>query len=459
MVFSSLNFLYVFLPSVLVAYFIVPQRLKNYVLLAFSLLFYFVGEPKYVLILVFSSISDYIHALIIEKNRGKKTAKYALISSILINLSILGFFKYADFIIGTINAGLGIKIPLTKVPLPIGVSFFTFQTMSYSIDVYRGNIKAEKKFSTLFTYVCLFPQLIAGPIVRYSDISNELHKRRSTLEDIYIGVKKITFGLFKKIIIANNLGQLCIIFSNSQDKSILFFWMYSFAFTFQIYFDFSGYSDMAIGLGRIFGFKFPENFNLPLISNSITEFWRRWHMTLGAWFRDYLYIPMGGNRLGLLKQLKNILIVWCLTGLWHGASWNFVIWGLYFGIILILEKTFLLKMLEKTPRLLRHLYVILLVDISFVIFNAESLEEFTRNIMGMFGLLNISFSSIETIYYLKSYALIFVIAILFSTKIFKRLPSTKTYKILEPVFIAGILIVSTSSLIEGGFNPFLYFRF
>ncbi len=459
MLFTSISFLYVFLPIVLIIYFITPKRVRNYVLLVSSLLFYFIGEPKYVLILVFSSISDYIHALIIEKYRGEKKSTYALISSIVINVSLLVFFKYADFFIGIINSVFHLNIAYLYIPLPIGISFFTFQTMSYSIDVYRGDVEAEKKFSTLFTYVCLFPQLIAGPIVRFKDVSDKLHSRMISYEDVYIGVKKITFGLFKKIIIANNMGQLGVLFEGSTDKSVLFFWLYSISFALQIYFDFSGYSDMAIGLGRIFGFKFPENFNYPFISTSVTEFWRRWHMTLGSWFRDYLYIPLGGNRKGKLNNLRNILFVWMLTGLWHGASLNFLLWGLYFGLILIFEKLLMLKILEKLPRMLRHIYVLFIADISFVIFNSESMKEFIYNIKGMFGFLEIDLVSTEAIYYLKSYMILFILAILLSTELFKKIPEKKFYKLAEPVLIGGVLLVTTSFLVEGGFNPFLYFRF
>ncbi len=295
MLFSSITFLYAFLPIVLLVYFAAPRPMKNYVLLLASLVFYFFGEPVYTLLLVFSSLSDYIHGLLIEKWRGTGKAKAALISSIIINLAMLGFFKYADFFIGSINGIFGSSIPLTKLPLPIGISFFTFQTMSYTIDVYRGDAHAEKNMGSLFTYVSLFPQLIAGPIVRYTDISQQLHRRKSTVDDLYAGVVRFVTGLGKKVLIANAMGALCESFRGSADKSVGFFWLYAVAFTFQIYFDFSGYSDMAIGLGRMFGFGFPENFKYPLIANSITDFWRRWHITLGRWFRDYLYIPLGGK--------------------------------------------------------------------------------------------------------------------------------------------------------------------
>ncbi len=459
MVFSSISFLYVFLPTVLIVYFITPRKYKNIALLVSSLAFYYVGEQKYVIILLFSSISDYFHAIFIEKYFGTKKAKIALVSSIIINLALLGFFKYADFLISTLNSLGNLHIPLLHIPLPIGISFFTFQTMSYTIDVYRGDVKAERKFSDLFTFVALFPQLIAGPIVRYKDISEKLHHRVFSYNDMYFGIREIGLGLFKKIIIANNMGKLCSIFETSSDKSILFFWVYALAFTFQIYFDFAGYSDMAIGLGKIFGFDFPTNFDFPLTSKSITEFWRRWHMTLGQWFRDYLYIPLGGNRCSLIKNLRNIFIVWLLTGLWHGASWNFVLWGLFFAVILILEKLYLLKILDKMPNVLNHIYVLFLVLFSFVIFKSESMDIFLYNVKGLFGLLDVGGISTETIYYLKSYSLLFVIASVFSTKFIDRIPNTKAYKLLEPILIGAVLVITTSSLVEGGFNPFLYFRF
>ncbi|MBR4080056.1 MAG: MBOAT family protein, partial [Christensenellaceae bacterium] len=294
MLFSGITFLYAFLPVTLAAYFAVPKKLKNYVLLIASLIFYFFGEPVYTLLLVFSSVSDYLHSLYIEKHRGEKRAKTALISSVVINLAMLGFFKYTDFFIGVVNGLLGTQIPLLNVPLPIGISFFTFQTMSYTIDVYRGRAKCERNFFTLATFVCLFPQLVAGPIVRYTDIAKELSDREHKMEDVAQGVRRFVVGLGKKVLIANAMGELCAVFRGSPEKSVIFYWIYAIAYTLQIYFDFSGYSDMAIGLGRIFGFRFPENFNYPYISRSITEFWRRWHMTMGGWFRDYVYIPLGG---------------------------------------------------------------------------------------------------------------------------------------------------------------------
>ena len=461
MLFSSISFLYIFLPVILLLYFIVPFKAKNYVLLIGSLFFYFVGEPIYVTLLLFSSLSDYLHSLYIESHRGTKGAKVALFSSIVINLGMLGFFKYADFFIGSINGLLGTSIPLFGVELPIGISFFTFQTMSYTIDVYRGEAKAERNLATFATFVCLFPQLIAGPIVRYTDISAELHNRKHTLENVYMGIRRFVFGLAKKVLIANAMGEFCNHFRDSQ-ASVAFYWLYAVAFTLQIYFDFSGYSDMAIGLGRIFGFTFPENFNYPFISKSITEFWRRWHMTMGGWFRDYIYIPLGGNRCKKFRWLLNIFIVWATTGLWHGAAWNFVLWGLFFGILLVIEKIALGEFLKKIG-FLRYLYVWILILISFVIFNATSMAGLWTDLKGMFGA--VPLWNVETGFYLREYAPIFILALIGSTPLCKHLwaKTSARYKIMdaiaEPVAIVALLTAVTASLVSGSLNPFLYFRF
>ncbi|MGM9521448.1 MAG: MBOAT family O-acyltransferase [Oscillospiraceae bacterium] len=462
MLFSSITFLYMFLPAVLLLYFITPKRCKNFLLLIASLFFYFFGEPVYVLLLLFSSLSDWLHSLYIEAHRGQKGAKRALISSIIINLSLLGFFKYADFLIGTLNSIFGSSIPLTKVPLPIGISFFTFQTMSYTIDVYRGRAHAQKDLITFATFVCLFPQLIAGPIVRYTDIAAELSDRRSTLDGAAAGIRRFAAGLGKKVLIANVLGELCSAFRASGGKSVLFYWLYAAAFSLQIYFDFSGYSDMAIGLGGIFGFSFPENFDHPYISRSITEFWRRWHMTLGGWFRDYVYIPLGGNRTTKLKWLRNIAIVWMLTGLWHGAEWNFVLWGVYFGLFLIIEKLWLGKLLNKLPSIFRHLYVCLAVLLSFVIFNANGLSGALSDLGGLFGAGGLPFISGDTIYYLRSFSVILALGIIGCTPLPKLLwarAPEKLRTVCEPVFTGLVLTASTAFIISGSFNPFLYFRF
>ena len=463
MIFSGATFLYAFLPVVLLLYAIAPGvKAKNYVLLVASLVFYFFGEPVYVLLLVFSSISDWLHSIYIEKHRGEKKAKIALISSIVINLGMLGFFKYTDFLIGTVNALLGTSIPKTGVPLPIGISFFTFQTMSYTIDVYRGRAHAQKDLGTMATFVCLFPQLIAGPIVRYVDVAAELESRKHTLEDVALGIRRFAFGLGKKVMIANIMGELTEVFRASGDKSVLFYWLYAVAYALQIYFDFSGYSDMAIGLGRIFGFKFPENFNYPYISKSITEFWRRWHMTLGGWFRDYVYIPMGGNRTTKLKWLRNIAVVWILTGAWHGAEWNFVLWGLMFGVLLIIEKLWLGKLLEKLPAIVQHIYVLFIVILSFVVFNAAGLKGVVSDIGGLFGAGGIPLVSADAIYNLRSYGLAILFAAIGATPLPKwlygklgELPKT----VLEPAATGLLLVVCTALIINSSFNPFLYFRF
>ncbi len=462
MLFSSITFLYGFLPVILALYFAAPKRAKNYVLLIGSLVFYFFGEPVYTLLLVFSSLSDYVHALLIERWRGSKKAKAALVSSIIINLGMLGFFKYVDFFIGTINGILGTAIPLSGVALPIGISFFTFQTMSYTIDVYRGRVHAQRNIATLATFVCLFPQLIAGPIVRYSDIERELTDRRTTLDGFAQGVRRFAFGLGKKVLLANAIGELCTAFRASGDKSVLFYWMYAAAFALQIYFDFSGYSDMAIGLGGMFGFRFPENFNYPYISRSATEFWRRWHMTLGGWFRDYVYIPMGGNRTSRLKWLRNICVVWLLTGLWHGAAWNFVLWGALFGALLIAEKLWYGQALEKS-RVIGHIYLLLVVIVSFTIFNADGLSGAAGDLGGMIGLGGIPAVSAETLYYLRSYAVLFAVCIVaalpLGRRLYERVKDARLMAVLEPLTVAALIITSTACIVDGSFNPFLYFRF
>jgi len=465
MLFSSITFLYFFLPLVLLVYFTVPNKFRNAVLLIASLIFYFFGEPKYTVLLIISSISDWLHSLYIEKHRGTRGAKIALISSIVINLGMLGFFKYIDFIIVNLNALTGLSIPVTGIPLPIGISFFTFQTMSYTIDVYRGDAHAQKDPVNFATFVCLFPQLVAGPIVRYTDIAAELDSRQYRIADVAQGILRFAVGLGKKVLIANAMGEFCLAFRNSDDKSVLFYWLYAIAYSLQIYFDFSGYSDMAIGLGRIFGFSFPENFDYPFVSLSITEFWRRWHMTLGSWFRSYVYIPLGGNRVKKSRWLINILVVWSLTGFWHGAEWNFIVWGLYFGLFLVLEKFWLGKLLEKLPVILRRCIMFFIISISFVIFNAAGLEGMVADIGGLFGKGGLPLTSFDTLYNLKSYAVMLVMAIIGATpvvkkaglKIKERLPLFAG--IAQPVYIAAMVIFATAFIIDGSFNPFLYFRF
>ena len=401
--------------------------------------------------------------LYLEKHRKKSI----LVSLLAIHIGALGLFKYSDFTINNINQIFGSKIPLLKLALPIGISFYTFQIISYVVDVYRGKVKAQKSFLKLATYVSLFPQLIAGPIVRYETIEKELDSRTSNFENFAYGVRRFVIGLGKKVLIANMLGELCDVFSTTNEKSILFYWIFAISYSLQIYFDFSAYSDMAIGLGRMFGFHFLENFNYPYISKSITEFWRRWHMSLSSWFRDYVYIPLGGNRKETIILVRNIFIVWALTGIWHGANWTFVIWGLMFGIMLIIEKLFLTKHLEKMPSILQRIYVLFTVMISFIIFNANSIGEAWNNIIGLFGANGESLINASTVYYLKSYLVVLVIAIIGSTPLLKNIieklktktNANKIINLLEPIAMTSILIIVTAYLVDNSYNPFLYFRF
>lgn len=451
----------------LALYFISPKKIKNLVLLLASLFFYWWGEPKYILLIIPTILLSYIHGILIDRFKETPLSRVFLISSIVTSIGLLGFFKYADFFVQNTNAVFGSSIPLLKLALPIGISFYTFQTLSYTIDVYRGNAEIQKNLINLATYVALFPQLIAGPIVRYTTIEEQLDNRKHSFENFSYGASRFVIGLAKKVLIANALGELCEIFRDSGDKSVLFYWIYAISFVLHVYFDFSGYSDMAIGLGRIFGFHFLENFNYPYVSKSITEFWRRWHISLGTWFRDYVYIPMGGNRVKKSRWLLNIIVVWMLTGFWHGAEWNFIIWGLFFSFFLILEKLWLGKYLEKAPHIISRIYVLLLVTISFVIFNANGMKEAFNYITAMFGANRIPFVTLETLYYLRSYAVVIVIAIIGSTPLIKEaLERLQQYKftsrianIAQPVVMVVFLLAITAYLVDGSFNPFLYFRF
>lgn len=466
MLFSSITFLYYFLPCVLILYFAVPKCLKNAVLLLSSLFFYAWGEPKYVVLMVISIVFAYIFGLIIERNRGRKLSKAAMIVSVIISLSSLVYFKYSDFFVSNFNKLTGLNIKLLNIALPIGISFYTFQIVSYTIDVYSGNVKARKNPIALAAYVTMFPQLIAGPIVRYSDIEKQLDDRSFNVDKASEGIRRFIIGLSKKILLANVLGELCNNFRGTEETSVLYLWMYAICYMLHVYFDFSGYSDMAIGLGRIFGFDFLENFNYPFISTSITEFWRRWHMSLGTWFRDYVYIPLGGNRVSRFRHVFNILFVWILTGFWHGADWNFIIWGLYFAVLLTIEKFFLSEFLKR-KKLIGHFYVIILCLISFVIFDTTDLHVAVNNIKGLFGLGNIPLISTEAVYYLKSYIVVILMAVIGSTPLIKwiclKLKSGKTtnkvMNVLEPLGLIGLLILITAYLVDGSFNPFLYFRF
>lgn len=465
MLFSSITFLFRFLPCVLLLYFIAPERLKNTVLLLASLFFYGWGEPKFLLFMLLSITQGYVFGILIETFRRQKQAKVFLIISVLFSLCLLGYCKYADFFITNFNALTGLSVPLLQITLPIGISFYTFQILSYVVDVYRGEA-AQRNYINLAAYIAMFPQLIAGPIVRYSNIAKQLEKRTHSLDDAAIGIRRFVFGLSKKILLANTLGELVAMFKASDEKSAAFYWLYAVAYTLHIYFDFSGYSDMAIGLGRIFGFHFLENFNYPYISTSITEFWRRWHMSLGSWFRDYLYIPMGGNRVKKARWLFNIFVVWMATGLWHGAAWNFVLWGVLFAVLLMLEKLWLLKHL-KSMKVLDHVYVLLLVIISFVIFDAADMKEAAFSLKAMFGAAGLPAATPLCGYYLRSYAVILLLGVIGATPlsawVVTKLQANKTGKAVisyaEPVVLTALLAVCTAFLVDGSFNPFLYFRF
>ena len=466
MLFSSIPFLYYFLPLTLLCYFLAPRRAKNAVLLLFSLVFYAWGEPKYVLFMVASILQGYLFGRLVEKYRNyPRRSKLFLTVSVLFSLLLLGYCKYADFFIRSFNAVTGLSVPLLRVALPIGISFYTFQILSYVVDVYRGTVAAQRNLIDLGTYIAMFPQLIAGPIVRYADIEPQLKERRSTPDMIATGAQRFVLGLAKKVLIANVLYQLITVYKSTTQPSVLYSWMYAAAYMLHIYFDFSGYSDMAIGLGKIFGFHFAENFNYPYISRSATEFWRRWHMSLGSWFRDYVYIPMGGNRVAPARRYFNILVVWMLTGLWHGADWNFVLWGLFFAVFLIMEKGFLLKPLQKLP-VLSHLYTLLLVAVSFVIFDSAGLSEAATHLGRMFGAGGVPLVTGEALYYLGSYAVTFIIAIIgatpFPTRMAKQFSEGKggrALSILAPAALVLVLAVVTAYLVDGSFNPFLYFRF
>ena len=466
MLFSSIPFIFYFLPVVFLLYFALPEKFRNTVLLLSSLFFYGWGEPRFLIFMLISITQGYVFGLLIEKYHGMKRSKVFLVASVLFSLGMLGYYKYADFFIENFNVLTGMSVPLLKIVLPIGISFYTFQILSYAVDVYRGDAKAQRNFINLAAYISMFPQLIAGPIVRYSDIAKQLEKREYSSEKISQGIRRFVIGLSKKILLANILGELVSIFKDSDDKSVLFYWIYAIAYLLHVYFDFSGYSDMAIGLGKILGFDFMENFNYPYISSSISEFWRRWHMSLGSWFRDYLYIPMGGNRVSKPRFFFNIFVVWMATGFWHGAAWTFILWGLYFAVLLIAEKMFLMKFLKKA-HVLNHIYVLLFVTISFVLFDATTPTEALERIGAMFGAEKLPAISQETLYYLRSFGMIILIGIIGSTplpkKIVSSLGNNEKLKVIvsigEPVVIIGLLALCTAFLIDGSFNPFLYFRF
>ena len=469
MVFSSLLFLFYFLPAVLAVYFIVPRRAKNVVLLLFSLFFYAWGEPVYIFLMLFSICMDYLLGLWMERaKQAPGRAKKVLALAVVLNVALLGFFKYADFFVENLNALTGLAIPALQIPLPIGISFYTFQAMSYLIDLYRGDVPVQRNIISFGTYVSLFPQLIAGPIVRMRTVVGELADRRENFDDFSSGVKRFVTGLGKKVLIANTVGAVWSQISAIRELPVLTAWIGLFAFTFQIYFDFSGYSDMAIGLGRMFGFHFLENFDYPYISKSITEFWRRWHISLSSWFKEYVYIPLGGNRKGFPKQIRNILIVWLLTGFWHGASWNFVAWGLYFGVLLIVEKLFLLRFLKKLPAFFQHVYTMLLVMLGWAIFSFDSLGNGIAYIRALFGGYGQPIWDGGGVYLLYTNIALLLIAAVGSTPLPKELWRRLEGRLsahpiplgaMETCLVAAGMVLSIAFLVDASYNPFLYFRF
>lgn len=466
MLFSSIPFLYCFLPLVVLLYAVAPKKLKNAVLLLSSLVFYAWGEKQLVFLFAATILAGWLLGFPIEKYRGRTLGKLFLWLSVLLDLGLLCYFKYADFFIANFNAVFGLSVPLLRIALPIGISFYVFQILSYTIDVYRGDVPTQKNLIDFAAYVSMFPQLIAGPIVRYSDVADQLRKRSHTLDNIAVGIRRFILGLGKKVLIANVVGEVCTNFRASGDGSVLYYWLYAICFMIQVYFDFSGYSDMAIGLGKMFGFHFIENFNYPYISRSITEFWRRWHISLGSWFRDYVYIPLGGNRRGIARQLFNICVVWLLTGLWHGAAWNFVLWGVYFAVLLIIEKLGFKKILDR-HKALGHMYVLFTVLLGFVLFNADSLTQTVQDIAGLFSFGSLPLVSGEALYALRSNIFVVLIAVIGTTplpkKCINKLSETKhgsrILAVAEPVALTALLLVVTAYLVDGSFNPFLYFRF
>jgi len=468
MLFSSVTFLYWFLPVTLILYFLTPMpkgspRLRNIVLLTASIVFYMWGEPRYIVLMAAQCVSAWGFGLLIDKFRGKKASKVFMIVSAVISFSGLIFFKYANFFITNVNGAFKSDIPLIKLLMPIGISFYTFQIVSYTFDLYKGETEVQRNVLDFSTYVTLFPQLIAGPIVRYADVAREIGRREHSWARFAMGTRRFIVGLGKKMLLANLFGELVDIYKKSEDRSVLFVWIYIIAYALQIYFDFSGYSDMAIGLGHIFGFKFLENFNYPYIADSITVFWRRWHMSLSSWFSDYVYIPLGGNRVNKARFVFNILIVWALTGFWHGADWNFIMWGAYFGLILLIEKFVLHDFLGNAPRFIRHIYTMLIVLIGWVFFDAASGGEAFNAIGRMFGIGASGIADKEALYYLRSYAVPLIIGVIGATPLPKKSAEKvwdkKVMTALEPAVLAVLLIAATACVVDGSFNPFIYFRF
>lgn len=475
MVFSSLIFLFLFLPLTLGIYYVSNSKIKNLILLIASLIFYAWGEPVYVFLMLFSTVVDYIHGLKVEKfielGKRKKALRF-VVSSAIINLFVLCFFKYSDFLIENINNIFNLDIGLLNLPLPIGISFYTFQTMSYTIDIYRGDAKAQNSILDFGAYVALFPQLVAGPIVRYQTIATQINNRNHSIEKFGDGVNRFVCGLAKKVILSNQLAVIAdsIFSSNLSNISVLESWLGIICYTLQIYFDFGGYSDMAIGLGKMFGFEFLENFNYPYISQTVSEFWRRWHISLGSWFRDYIYIPLGGSRVSKLKKYRNLFVVWFLTGMWHGASWTFIMWGLYFGVLIALEKAFLEKVLYKIPRVFRHIYLLLIVVIGWVFFRADNITYAFEFLKVMFGVNSNTIINNTFTVYLIDYWYIILLSIVLSTpivKLLKRvilkvdkraLDNDITY-LMHGLSLGIYMFVVITMLCSSSYNPFLYFRF
>ena len=468
MVFSSLIFIFIFLPLTLTVYYISPKKRKNFILLVVSLIFYGWGEPVYISLMIFCIIFNYISTLLIYKYRkSKKLSKKIFIITLAVNLGILAFFKYFGFLVTNINSLFGLNIYFEKLPLPVGISFYTFQIISYVVDVYLNKVKVQKNIIDFGAYVTMFPQLVAGPIVQYNDIFNQLKNRKENINQFSEGIDRFIIGLGKKVLIANNIGMVwtSIKATEISNVSVISAWIGIIAFTLQIYFDFSGYSDMAIGLGKMFGFEFIENFNYPYISKSVTEFWRRWHISLGSWFREYLYIPLGGNRVSLIKQFRNLFVVWFTTGLWHGASWNFIFWGLYFGFFIVIEKFFFGKLLNRLPKCISNLYTMIIIIVGWVFFDNNKLSDALNYIKVMFGLSGNAFIDSAAIYYFYTNFILFVIAILCATPIIynfhKKIKNQFNARgaiamALSRIFI---LFLSTAYLVNQSFNPFLYFRF
>ena len=466
MVFASAPFLFVFLPAVLAAYFLCPRRWHNAVLLVFSLFFYAWGEPIYILLMLCSITVSFLAGRALGRTHTPARRRAVLSASVAYHLLTLGFFKYADFLIGTVNSLFGLSLPLLSLPLPIGISFYTFQTLSYIVDVNRGVCAPQRRWDWLAMYVSLFPQLIAGPIVRYQTVEQQIAHRTISRAQCAEGVRRFTAGLVKKVLLANNIGLVFtqIMGNGALPQSVLAAWVAVAAYTFQIYFDFAGYSDMAIGLGKLFGFTFEENFNLPYLSRSITEFWRRWHISLGTWFRDYVYIPLGGNRCGWGRQLFNIAVVWLLTGLWHGASWNFVLWGAYYAVLLMVEKLGLLRVLARLPRLLQHAYALFFIVVGWALFACTGPGQLSGVFGSLFGLSGVPLYDASSLFLLKNNALLWLLLVFASTASFARLHthllSRRWYaEALCPLGLAAALLACTAFIVSGSFNPFLYFRF